>query len=334
MKTDSKGNEILTKLTETSKPTTLEDWLKKMKPELAKALPKHVNPDRILRIALTALRVTPTLRSCEQMSFLAAIMQSAQLGLEPNTPLGEAYLIPYKSKTGLKCQFQIGYRGIIALAQNTGQYRSIYAHEVYKNDKFSFQLGLHKDLIHIPADEPEGEPTYFYAVYHLLNGGYDFSVWSRKKVERHRDKYSPSAKFEKSAWQDEFIPMSLKTLVKAVLNYAPKSIELAKQLAMDETVKTGIAPDMSEVPQEEIDITPESKELQSEAKVVGNKEEPDLSESKKEAEPHSKDSLGDFWAKRKGVTGKTKEELEDEVSEEKSVKGETNKKHNKTQLSL
>jgi len=259
--TDKKGTEVLAKLNETSTPTTLEGWLKKMKPELAKALPKHVNPDRILRIAMTAIRVTPKLRSCEPMSFLAAIMQSAQLGLEPNTPLGEAYLIPYNSKTGLKCQFQIGYRGIIALAQNTGQYRSIYAHEVYKNDKFSFQLGLHKDLIHIPADEPEGEPIYFYAVYHLLNGGYDFSIWSKKKVEYHRDKYSASAKYQDSSWQTDPIAMSLKTVVKAVLNYAPKSIELAKQLAMDETVKTGIAPDMSEVPQDEFDITPEKAEI-------------------------------------------------------------------------
>jgi len=280
--TDKKGTEVLAKLHKTSKPTTLEGWLKKMQPELKKALPKHVSPDRILRIAMTAIRVTPKLRSCEPMSFLAAIMQSAQLGLEPNTPLGEAYLIPYNSRTGLKCQFQIGYRGIIALAQNTGQYRSIYAHCVYKNDKFSYQLGLHKDLIHIPADEPEGEPTYYYAVYHLLNGGYDFAVWSRKKVEYHRDKYSKSAKFNDSSWQTDFDAMALKTVVKSVLNYSPKSIELAKQLSADETVKSAIAPDMSEVPQEEFDITPPKPEID---KVTGEvKVNTKLAEAKAEAE--------------------------------------------------
>jgi len=271
MKTDNKGNEVLVKLHQTTKPKTLEDWLKKMKPELEKALPKHVSPDRILRIALTSLRVTPKLRSCEPMSFLAAIMQSAQLGLEPNTPLGEAYLIPYNSKTGLKCQFQIGYRGIISLAQNTGLYRSIYAHCVYKNDKFSYALGLHKDLVHIPADEPEGEPTYYYAVYHLLNGGYDFAVWSRKKVEYHRDKYSKSAMLNDSSWKTDFDAMALKTVVKSVLNYSPKSIELAKQLSADETVKTMIAPDMSEVPQEEFDITPPKEEINKKTgEVEGN----------------------------------------------------------------
>ena len=277
---DKKGTEILAKLHETSKPTTLEGWLKKMKPELAKALPKHVKPDRILRIAMTAIRVTPKLRSCEPMSFLAAIMQSAQLGLEPNTPLGEAYLIPY----GNKVQFQMGYKGVIALAQNTGQYRSIYAHEVYKNDKFEYCLGLHKDLVHIPADEPEGEPTYYYAVYHLLNGGYDFAVWSRKKVEHHRDKFSKSAKFTDSSWQTDFDAMALKTVVKSVLNYAPKSIELAKQLAMDETVKSGIAPDMSEVPQEEFDITPPKEEQKINKKTGEVKADTKLAEAKAKSE--------------------------------------------------
>lgn len=267
--TDKRGTQVLAKLHETSKPTTLEGWLKKMKPELQKALPKHVSPDRILRIAMTAIRVTPKLRSTEPMSFLAAIMQSAQLGLEPNTPLGEAYLIPRTIKGELKCGFEIGYKGVIALAQNTGQYRSIYAHEVYKNDKFSYALGLHKDLVHIPADESEGEPIYFYAVYHLLNKGYDFAVWSKKKVESHRDKYCPAAKFPGSSWKTEFIEMAKKTVVKAVLKYAPKSIELAKQLAMDETVKSGIAPDMSEVPQEEFDITPPGKEQPKVDKKTG-----------------------------------------------------------------
>lgn len=298
--TDKKGTEVLAKLHETSKPTTLEGWLKKMKPELEKALPKHVSPDRILRIAMTAIRVSPKLRDCEPMSFLAAIMQAAQLGLEPNTPLGEAYLIPYNSRQGLKCQFQIGYRGVITLAQNTGQYRSIYAHSVYKNDKFSFELGLHKNLVHIPADEPEGEPIYFYAVYHLLNGGYDFSVWSKDKIEKHRDKYSKSKEYDSSSWKTDFIAMALKTVVKSVLNYAPKSIELTRQLAQDETVKSAIAPDMSEVPQEEFDITPEQPVID---KVTGEVKE------KKEA-PGSSPGNAVKWNPKK------KRDSEDDVSDE------------------
>ncbi|CAM5244876.1 hypothetical protein LSPH24S_06379 [Lysinibacillus sphaericus] len=106
-----------------------------------------MDADRIARIALTAVRATPKLLECDQMSFLAALMQSAQLGVEPNTGLGQAYLIPY----GKQVQFQLGYKGLIDLAVRSGQYKAIYAHEVYKEDEFSFAYGLHKDLVHVPS---------------------------------------------------------------------------------------------------------------------------------------------------------------------------------------
>jgi recombination protein RecT len=278
MVTNTKGDQVLERLKgkEDKQPATLQDWLGKMRPELEKALPKHVSPDRILRIALTTIRTNPKLRSCEPMSFIAALMQSAQLGLEPNTPLGEAYIIPYNSKGGMKAQFQIGYHGIITLAQNTGLYRSIYAHEVFENDDFSYELGLNKDLKHTPADEPEGEPIYFYACYHLLNGGYDFVVWSRNKIEKHRDQYSKAAKFPDSSWQTDFNAMAKKTVLIALLKYAPKSIELARQLAMDSTVKKEIAPDMTEVPAEEMEIDLEGTEIDRKTGEVKEEGKPEF----------------------------------------------------------
>ena len=149
---------------------------------------------------------------------------------------------------------------------------------------FPVQLGLHKDLVHVPADEPEGEPIYFYAVYHLLNGGYDFAVWSKKKVENHRDKYSKSADNDFGSWKTSPIPMSLKTVLKAALNYAPKSIELTRQLSMDETVKKEIATDMSEVPAEEFDITPMKEELETVNKQTGEVTNDITEKEKKEIE--------------------------------------------------
>ena len=284
--TDTKGNEVLAKLKggTNNKPKTLEGWLQKMRPQLEKALPKHVDPDRILRIAMTSLRTTPKLRDCEPMSFLAALMQSAQLGLEPNTPLGEAYLIPY----GKNVQFQIGYQGILTLCYNTGLYKPIYAHEVFANDKFEYQLGLHKDIVHVPADESEGEPIYYYAVYTLKDGGSDFAVWSRKKIEKHRDQYSKSAGFNSSSWKTSPTSMALKTVLKAALKYAPKSIELAKQLAMDETIKTEIAPNMEEVPAEYIDIIEDEKPVETVNKKTGEVTGATHEELKKEMKEKSK----------------------------------------------
>jgi recombination protein RecT len=235
------------------------------------------------------------------MSFVAALMQSAQLGLEPNTPLGEAYIIPYNSKTGMKAQFQIGYKGVIALAQNTGLYRSIYAHEVFANDTFSYELGLNKDLKHIPADEPEGEPVYYYAVYHLLNGGYDFAVWSVNKIEKHRDQYSKAAKYPDSSWQTDFNAMAKKTVLIALLKYAPKSIELARQLAMDSTIKKDIANDMTEIPAEDLEI---DLDMQGIDHKTG-----EVKEEVKDSKKKSDDPMEQYWEKEK-----KKEVSKEEVS--------------------
>lgn len=69
-------------------------------------------------------------------------MQAAQLGVEPNTPLGQAYLIPYRNHGQLECQFQLGYKGLIDLAYRSGEITSISAHEVCENDDFEYELSL------------------------------------------------------------------------------------------------------------------------------------------------------------------------------------------------
>lgn len=94
-----------------TKSMGIADLIKAMQPEIKKALPEVITVERFTRMALSALNTTPKLKECTQMSFLSALMNAAQLGLEPNTPLGQAYLIPYKNKGVLECQFQIGYKG-------------------------------------------------------------------------------------------------------------------------------------------------------------------------------------------------------------------------------
>lgn len=86
-----KKNEVQNK----SPKTQLNDLLIKMGPEIQRALPKHMDADRMARIAMTAVSSTPKLLECDQMSFIGALMQASQLGVEPNTGLGQAYLIPY-----------------------------------------------------------------------------------------------------------------------------------------------------------------------------------------------------------------------------------------------
>ena len=103
----------------------LSDQFKK---QLALAVPKHLSADRMARIAATELRKTPALLNTTPASFLGAVMQSAQLGLEPGSALGQAYLVPY----GNQCQLILGYRGMIDLARRSGQVLSLSAFAVHE----------------------------------------------------------------------------------------------------------------------------------------------------------------------------------------------------------
>lgn len=208
---------------------SIKDYLKAYEKEFAKALPSVLTPERFTRMALTALTKTPKLGKCSPASFMAAMLEAAQLGLEPNTPLGQAYLIPY----GSSCQFQIGYKGLIDLAHRSGEIKSIEAHEVYENDVFEFEFGLEPKLVHKPAVSDRGEVIWYYAVYHLVNGGYGFEVMSREDVETHGRKYSRT--FNNGPWQTNFDEMAKKTVLKKVLKYAPLKSEFVRGVAVDET---------------------------------------------------------------------------------------------------
>ncbi|MDR1548406.1 MAG: recombinase RecT, partial [Hungatella sp.] len=131
-----------------TKNMTIVDMVKALAPEIERALPSILTPERFTRIALSAINNTPKLAECTPMSFIAALMNAAQLGLEPNTPLGQSYLIPYKNKGILECQFQIGYRGMIDLAYRNERIQSVEAHTVYEHDTFEYELGLNPKLIH------------------------------------------------------------------------------------------------------------------------------------------------------------------------------------------
>ncbi len=232
-----------------NKPKTISQWIEAMKPEIEKALPNVITVDRFARMALTAVRINPKLAKCTPVSLMAALMQSAQLGLETNTPLGQAYLIPY----GDQAQFQLGFKGMIDLAHRSGQFKSIYAHEVHEKDEFTYQYGLHQDLRHKPTPKERGSVIGYYAVYHLLNGGYGFLYMSKEEIVEHSEKYSPAVKKGwNSPWETEFDEMAKKTVLKRTLKYAPVSVEFTRDMSQDGTIKNELSEDMTEVPSENI----------------------------------------------------------------------------------
>lgn len=241
------------KAVKAGKPVTIKDYINQMQGEIAKALPKVMTPERFTRIALSAVSNTPELANCTPKSFLAAMMNAAQLGLEPNTPLGQAYLIPYRNKGTLECQFQVGYKGLIDLAYRSGDVKTIQAHVVYENDEFEYELGLEPKLRHIPAKEKRGEPIWFYAVFKLINGGEGFEVMSIEDVRNHAKKYSKSYSSSYSPWTTSFEEMAKKTVIKKVLKYAPMKTDFVRAVAEDETIKHDIDFDMSTVPNDVVE---------------------------------------------------------------------------------
>lgn len=245
-------NAIVEKNKEVSATQAMSGLLKRMHTQIEKALPSVITPERFTRIALTAYSDNAALQKCDADSFLGAMMQAAQLGVEPNTPLGQAYLIPY----GNKVQFQLGYRGMIDLAYRSGEIQMIQAHEVHENDEFEYELGLDPKLRHIPALKNRGEVILYYAVFKLINGGVGFEVMSKEDVETFAKKKSKT--YRNGPWQTDFDAMAKKTLVKRLLKFAPVKSDFARAVAADETIKSGISENMADLPDETVTIDAET----------------------------------------------------------------------------
>lgn len=235
-------------------PKSLQDLIKVMEPEIKKALPTVMTPERFTRIVLSALSTNVQLADCTPKSFLGAMMTSAQLGMEPNTPLGQAYLTPYRNHGILECQFQLGYKGLIDLAYRSGEVTTIQAQTVYENDEFEYELGIDPKLKHIPARGNRGAPVYFYAVFKTKSGGYGFEVMSKEDIDSHARRYSQSFRSGKSSpWQTNYEEMAKKTVLKRALKYAPLKSDFQRAVAQDETIKTDISDDMYSVPPVEVE---------------------------------------------------------------------------------
>ena len=243
-------NQVAT--TNSGEKKTMQQYIKSMEGEIKKALPSVITPERFTRMVLSAISVNPKLASCTPNSFLGAMMSAAQLGLEPNTPLGQAYILPYSNKGTLEAQFQIGYKGLIDLAYRSGEVEVVQAHIVYENDTFECEYGLEPKLTHKPADRDRGNPVKVYAVFKTKSGGYGFEVMSMEDVRIHAEKYSKAYGSSFSPWKTNFEEMAKKTVLKKVLKYAPMKSDFVKAVVQDETIKTELSDDMYSVPNETV----------------------------------------------------------------------------------
>lgn len=241
---------------------TMQAYIKAMAPAIQKALPSVITPERFTRMVLSALSATPKLAECSPQSFLAAMMTAAQLGVEPNTALGQAYLLPYRNHGNMECQFQLGYKGLIDLAYRSGEVSVIQAHTVYENDVFEYELGMDPKLRHVPAKADRGEAVAYYAMFKTKDGGYGFEVMSVDDVQRHAQRYSKSYGSGSSPWRSNFDEMAKKTVLKRALKYAPLKSDFVRGVAQDETIKAELSDEMYAVPDETV-FEAEGEEIDS-----------------------------------------------------------------------
>lgn len=227
-------------------------WNENAKAQLASVAAKHMSPERMMRVVANAIRTTPMLQECEPMSFLGALMHCASLGLEPNTPLGHAYLIPFKNnrKNITEVQVVIGYKGFIDLARRSGQLASIHGDVVYSDDElWSHEYGSNQHLRHRPGPRKGTRiGAYCYVKLNLGDGvtaeGHRFMTMSEIIAHRnaHSQGWKTAVKFgktEASPWHENnpaFEAMAIKTAVRALANRGelPMSIEFMTAMESDE----------------------------------------------------------------------------------------------------
>lgn len=230
------------------KAETIRKLLETSKPQIALALPRHLSADRMLRIAMTSVRRTPALLSCTPQSLVGAVIQAAQLGLEPDGVLGHAYLVPYKDT----CQLIVGYKGYIDLARRSGQISTIYARVVYAKDQFDYSFGLNETLEHIPSRDPQpGDIVFAYAVIKMKDGGIQFDVMNKREIDAIRER---SASKNDGPWVTDYAEMAKKTVLRRVCKMAPLSVEVARAVALDERADLGLPQQLEDVVDAQIEV--------------------------------------------------------------------------------
>ena len=205
------------------------DLMRAMSKQMMAALPRHVTADRMIRVALTSLRKNPKLLDCSIPSLFGAITEAATYGWEIGGVLGHAYLVPYKTE----CQLIPGYKGLIDLCRRSGQISTITLEVVHEGDTFTYSLGDNPKIEHKPNDRDpkrDSKPiTHVYAVVRMRDGGIQRSVWSREKIDAHKEQYSQAWRRAESSyngkppskdsfWHTAWPAAAKKTVIRDMIN--------------------------------------------------------------------------------------------------------------------
>lgn len=211
----------------------LARFLEKNKAQFTMALPKHLNPDRMMRLTLTAFSQNKKLRECDMGSIFAGVVIASQMGLEIGVQ-GQGFLVPYKGKA----QFVPGWQGLVDLVNRSGR-ASVWTGAVFAGDEFDYALGDRPFVTHRPGGEDDPSMmTHVYAVGRVNGSEWPvIEVWPIKRVWKHRDKNNKVGSGHYSYENQEMYARKVPLL--QVIKYMPKSIELSNALAAEHAFDQG-----------------------------------------------------------------------------------------------
>lgn len=229
---------------------TMDQWLQTYAADFEAALPQYVDPERFMRLTLNTLRWEPELRNCDPFSVIGAMMQCAQLGLEPSGPLDHVYMSPRNVNVGTKqkpqwikrVQLTIGYQGYIELAQRTGAVKKIIGDVVRERDDYELWLEDGEQRIHHRRPKlgvDRGDVIGAYAVASMVDGGVIARDVDMEAIERARSS-SDAGKQGKGPWETDFDAMAIKTAVRRLWKWLPKTEEAAAGYVLDGKVVAGL----------------------------------------------------------------------------------------------
>lgn len=219
-------------MTKASDHRTLRGVLESQQKRIAELAGKELTPERIVSLAMMATNKLPALQNCTVASIVAAVMDAARLGLEPDGVQGA--IIPYKGSA----QFQPMYRGLIALMHRAGMVDTIEAFTVRAADEFSVEIGTTPRIQHKPNLVAEkSKAVAYYAVAHL-NGRAQFEVMAPWEVDLIRMR-SPSANSgRQTPWDTDYDEMAKKTVLKRLMKKLPSSARVRDAMQHDNDVET------------------------------------------------------------------------------------------------
>ena len=213
--------------------------------DLTAALPDGYTPGRFKSVCINLVRATPALLNVNPLSFVASVLMSAQMGLEPGPPLGLCWIIPRRNKGRLEASFQLGYQGLRQLAYRSDRVSLIEARIVHEGDDFDFGYGRGgANWSHKPSGEPDRDWTDVYCAAYLVNGAEPFEVMSKAEVFAHRNRYVPDWSKSKS-WTDQEPEMARKTVTAKLCRQLPMSVEFRTALAVDGSTPRELVPDLA-----------------------------------------------------------------------------------------